>query len=258
MDKCHIKIAEVLIILILTSNLHASESGSHAKMLYSQILNLIPDSGAVFLVLNQQYEMYKRVQEEDNVRPDIKLINISSLNDSISTYIKDNYKVYLVFVCKIDELFQQDSLYNLGLFKVYSPKKIDVDEKAYEILSKVDWSFTDDPELIFDIKSISTGLINRMFSLKVRHPELADSLFQKIRPWLKNLPITLAGYIWYGLSNELTTINGLPLDSLINMIEKWCDRFPDDGHSKIIKDFIPKWRKQLREIKAKKGEEIVP
>ncbi|MCD6124743.1 hypothetical protein J7J62_06190 [bacterium] len=227
-------------------------------MLYSQILNLIPDSGAVFLVLDRQYEMYKRVQEEDNVRPDIKLINISSLNDSISTYIKNNYKVYLVFVCKIDELFQQDSLYNLGLFKVYSPKKIDVDEKAYEILSKVDWSFTNDPELIFDIKSISSGLINKLFSLEVTHPELADSLFQKVKPWIKNLPFVLFGYIGYGLNEELTEINGLPIDSLIDLIEKWCDKFPDDGHSKILKDLIPKWRKQLREIKAKKGEEIVP
>jgi len=254
----HSKIIETLIILILISNLHASESGSHARMLYSQILNLIPDSGAVFLVRSWQYETFKRVQEEENIRPDIRIVNIGILNDSISTHIKNNYKVYVFLACHIDNLFLKDSLYSLGIFQIYSPKKIDVDEKAYEILSKVDWSFTNDPELIFDIKSISTGLINRILSLKVRHPELADSLFQKIRPWLKNLPITLAGYIWYGLSNELTTINGLPLDSLINMIEKWCDKFPDDGHSKIIKDFIPKWRKQLREIKAKKGEEIVP
>ena len=252
------RITKFLIILILISNSHASEKSSHLRMLYSQILNLIPDSGAVFLARSWQYEIFKRIQEEDNVRPDIRLINIDILNDSISTYIKDNYKVYVFLICHIGDLFPKDSLYSLGILQIYSPKKIDVDEKAYEILSKVDWSFTDDPELIFDIKSISTGLINRILSLKVRHPELADSLFQKIRPWLKNLPITLAGYIWYGLSNELTTINGLSLDSLINMIEKWCDRFPDDGHSKIIKDFIPKWRKQLREIKAKKGEEIVP
>jgi len=227
-------------------------------MLYSQVLNLIPDSGAVFLARSWQYEIFKRIQEEDNVRPDIRIVNIGILNDSISTYIKNNYKVYVFLACHIDNLFLKDSLYSLGIFQIYSPKKIDVDEKAYEILSKVDWSFTNDPELIFDIKSISSGLINKLFSLEVTHPELADSLFQKVKPWIKNLPFVLFGYIGYGLNEELTEINGLPIDSLIDLIEKWCDRFPDDGHSKIIKDFIPKWRKQLREIKAKKGEESVP
>jgi len=252
------KITKFLIILILISNSHASEKSSHLKMLYSQILNLIPDSGAVFLARSWQYEIFKRIQEEDNVRPDIRLINIDILNDSISTYIKDNYKVYVFLICHIGDLFPKDSLYSLGILQIYSPKKIDVDEKAYEILSKVDWSFTEDPKLIFDIKNISSGLINRMFSLKVRHPELADSLFQRIKPWIKNLPFVLFGYIWYGIDKELTTVNGFSMDSLINMLEKWCDEFPDDGHSKNIKELIPKWRKQLREIKAKKGEEIVP
>jgi len=242
------KITKFLIILILISNSHASEKSSHLKMLYSQILNLIPDSGAVFLARSWQYEIFKRIQEEDNVRPDIRLINIDILNDSISTYIKDNYKVYVFLICHIGDLFP----------KIYSPKKIDVDEKVYEILSKVDWSFTDDPELIFDIKNISSGLINKLFSLEVTHPELADSLFQRIKPWIKNLPFVLFGYIWYGIDKELTTVNGFSMDSLINMLEKWCERFPDDGHSKNIKDFISKWRKQLREIKAKKGEETVP
>jgi len=254
----HSKITRILVILVLISNLNASESVSRAKMLYSQILNLIPDSGAVFLVRSWQYETFKRVQEEENIRPDIRIVNIGILNDSISTYIKNNYKVYVFLACHIDNLFLKDSLYSLGIFQIYSPKKIDVDEKAYEILSKVDWSFTNDPELIFDIKSISSGLINKLFSLEVTHPELADSLFQKVKPWIKNLPFVLFGYIGYGLNEELTEINGLPIDSLIDLIEKWCDKFPDDGHSKIIKDFIPKWRKQLREIKAKKGEEIVP
>ncbi|RKZ33306.1 hypothetical protein DRQ27_00515 [bacterium] len=212
----------------------------------------------MFLARSWQYEIFKRIQEEDNVRPDIRIVNIGILNDSISTYIKNNYKVYVFLACHIDNLFLKDSLYSLGIFQIYSPKKIDVDEKAYEILSKVDWSFTNDPELIFDIKSISSGLINKLFSLEVTHPELADSLFQKVKPWIKNLPFVLFGYIGYGLNEELTEINGLPIDSLIDLIEKWCDRFPDDGHSKIIKDFIPKWRKQLREIKAKKGEESVP
>ena len=252
------RITKFLIILILISNSHASEKSSHLKMLYSQVLNLIPDSGAVFLARSWQYEIFKRIQEEDNVRPDIRIVNIGILNDSISTYIKNNYKVYVFLACHIDNLFLKDSLYSLGIFQIYSPKKIDVDEKAYEILSKVDWSFTNDPELIFDIKSISSGLINKLFSLEVTHPELADSLFQKVKPWIKNLPFVLFGYIGYGLNEELTEINGLPIDSLIDLIEKWCDRFPDDGHSKIIKDFIPKWRKQLREIKAKKGEESVP
>jgi len=254
----HSKITRILVILVLISNLNASESVSRAKMLYSQILNLIPDSGAVFLVRSWQYETFKRVQEEENIRPDIRIVNIGILNDSISTYIKNNYKVYVFLACHIDNLFLKDSLYSLGIFQIYSPKKIDVDEKAYEILSKVDWSFTNDPELIFDIKSISSGLINKLFSLEVTHPELADSLFQKVKPWIKNLPFVLFGYIGYGLNEELTEINGLPIDSLIDLIEKWCDKFPDDGHSKILKDLIPKWRKQLREIKAKKGEEIVP
>ena len=235
MRKGFIKIIVVIISLILIVG--ASEK-TPWYVLANEILKCIPDTEAVLIV---QYPMVhyavKRVRELSGTHPNLKIYyGKKSIVDELPK-IKGKIPIYTFGVCSIDPYIEPESLSFYGLVDIYNPSGRNTIDTSYQLLMNSDLSFLEDP-LYYDdtfycnVRYSYSALLGNIFVnvynyMRGKSPAKADSLVNKVKPYLENMPWFVEFLLRVAVDEDSTKIHGMSVDTLLDILKDWCDRNPN-------------------------------
>ena len=98
---------------------------------------------------------------------------------------------------------------------------------------------------------IGVAYTNIFLHLEKDSPEKACSLVYRMKPYLGNNPIFVTMLIDKALENDSTSIYGMSVDSLLSILEDWCERNPNTFGLRVIQDAIKHFKEGYMRLKLK-------
>ena len=257
-----IKFALMILIFLTAFNAAYSQQKSPWRVLAEQMWNCIPDTMGVFIVdYPIIYDTLIKIQQETGTHSGIKTIFRHETIESALPRLKGKVPIYMFGICHIEPYITVDSIDHYGLIEIYNPFGYDYTDSSYKMLMRADLSFFNDPLYWSDTLKCQTtysytleiGLAytNIFLHLEKDSPEKACSLVYRMRPYLVNNPMFVEILIHKALENDSTSIYGMSVDSLLSILEDWCERNPNTFGSEALQKDVQYFRERYMKLKLK-------
>ena len=254
-DRARLTLA--ILIFLTMFNAAYTQQKSPWWTLAEDILKCIPDTEAVLII---QYPMVhyavKRVHELSGTHPNLKIYyGKKSIVDELPK-IKGKIPIYTFGVCSIDPYIEPESLSFYGLVDVYNPSGRNTIDTSYQLLMNSDLSFLEDP-LYYDdtfycnVRYSYSALLGNIFVnvynyMRGKSPAKADSLVNKLKPYLENMPWFVEFLLRVAIDEDSTKIHGMSVDTLLDILGDWCDRNPNTFMIKRMRRSVEYYKVKLK------------
>jgi len=256
----------VLSIIIIHKQAFSIENDSSPlRKLAEYILNSIPDTNGILIVgYPSVYDTLKMINAEMDIKRRLKIVPYTKTIVEKLPYIKGKIPIYTLGICNIEPYIKVDSLSTWGgIVDLYNPSGKNTIDTSYKIILNGDLSFFDDPIYWSDtmycyrIYSLSAQLGNGITNiygalLGEGEVERADSLVKKMKPYFKNVPTFPVLLLKLAFDNDSTSIHGISTDTLIEILQDWCDRNQNTFIFPLIDSFLKKFKMEQLQLKQRK------
>jgi len=254
-----IKFALMILIFLIAFNAAYSQQKSPWRVLAENVLKCVPDTDAIFILrMPVLYDTLVKICEETGTHPKLKVfLTGKEIMDKLPE-LKKQKPIYAMAVCAaLEPYIPSESLSIYGFVQKYNPSAENFVDTSYKLLMQCDLSCFDDPLYSYGgykySYSVHMGNIiaNIYIAIGNRSYQKADSIVKKAKPYLKNLPTLVDAIIDDALDNDTTSVHGMSVDTLLDILQDWCDRNEDVFFYPMIKGILEMERERYYKLKQK-------
>ncbi|RKZ33305.1 hypothetical protein DRQ27_00510 [bacterium] len=255
-----IKFALIVLIFLTAFNAAYSQQKSPWRVLAENVLKCVPDTDAIFILrMPVLYDTLVKICEETGTHSKLKIfLTGKEIIDKLPE-LKKQKPIYALGICNsLMPYIVPESLSMYGLIQKYNPSAESFVDTSYKLLMQCDLSCFDDPLYFYGgykysySAQIGNVISNIYAGLRGKNYYKKDSLVKKLKPYLKNLPTLVDAIIDDALDNDTTSVHGMSVDTLLDILQDWCDRNEDVFFYPMIKGILEMERERYFKLKQKK------
>ena len=254
-----IKFALIVLIFLTAFNAAYSQQKSPWRVLAENVLKCVPDTDAIFILrMPVLYDTLVKICKETGTHPKLKIFLMGKEIMDKLPEVKKQKPIYALGICNsLMPYIVPESLSMYGLIQKYNPSAESFVDTSYKLLMQCDLSCFDDPLYFYGGQKYSYSaqignvIANIYISIGNKSYQKADSIVKKAKPYLKNLPTLVDAIIDDALDNDTISVHGMSVDTLLDILQDWCDRNEDVFLYPLIKGVLEMERERYFKLKQK-------
>ena len=253
-------VPKIIVLFLAVSLAVPSQQKSPWRVLAENVLKCVPDTDAIFILrMPVLYDTLVKICEETGTHSKLKIfLTGKEIIDKLPE-LKKQKPIYAMAVCAaLEPYIPSESLSIYGLIQKYNPSAESFVDTSYKLLMQCDLSCFDDPLFFYGghkysySAQIGNIIANIYIAIGNKSYQKADSIVKKAKPYLKNLPTLVDAIIDNALDNDTTSVHDMSVDTLLDILQGWCDRNEDVFLYPLIRGVLEMERERYFKLKQKK------